>query len=92
MLDIGICDKSTVLKSCVDSKTAAPSVSFTGSTIYFGKRTEFVADSPIPRVHLMLAVPRPLRLGRILTMVTMMGVGRIILIGSAKVEKEYFGR
>jgi hypothetical protein len=92
VLDIGICNQSTILQTCAEGKAAALSASSTGPMIYLGKRTDFVADSVTPRVHLMLAVPRPLRLGRILTMVTMMGVGCIILIDSAKVEKEYFGR
>ena len=36
-------------------------------------------------------MPRPLRLERILTVVAMMGVGRVILIDAEKVEKDFFG-
>ena len=45
-----------------------------------------------PQVDLILAVPRPLRLERLLSVVSCQGVGRIILIGAKKVEKDFFGR
>lgn len=44
-----------------------------------------------PRVDLLLAVPRPLQLERILPVVSSLGIGTLILAGAAKVEKGYFG-
>lgn len=47
---------------------------------------------PPPRspVDLILAVPRPKALKRILQHATAMGVGRVVLVSSARVEKSYF--
>lgn len=45
-----------------------------------------------PIIDLVLAVPRPLRLERLLPIISCMGVGKLILIGAAKVEKDYFGK
>jgi RsmE family RNA methyltransferase len=42
-------------------------------------------------VDLILAVPRPLRLERLLPVISCMGVGRVLLTGGEKVEKDYFG-
>jgi 16S rRNA (uracil1498-N3)-methyltransferase len=42
-------------------------------------------------VSLILALPRPLQLGRILPMISMMGVEQIVLTGARKVPKDYFG-
>jgi len=49
------------------------------------------ADHLRPRVSLLLALPRPLALQRILPMVAQMGVERIILCNAKKVPKDYFG-
>ena len=40
---------------------------------------------------LLSAVPRPLRLERILSVVSCIGVGNLVLIGAAKVQNDYFG-
>jgi RsmE family RNA methyltransferase len=45
----------------------------------------------IPSVSLILALPRPLQLGRILPMISQMGVDRLILTEARKVPKDYFG-
>eukprot|EP00569_Conticribra_weissflogii_P007114 CAMPEP_0171342950 /NCGR_PEP_ID=MMETSP0878-20121228/15820_1 /TAXON_ID=67004 /ORGANISM="Thalassiosira weissflogii, Strain CCMP1336" /LENGTH=340 /DNA_ID=CAMNT_0011845765 /DNA_START=242 /DNA_END=1264 /DNA_ORIENTATION=+ len=47
--------------------------------------------STVPPVSLLLALPRPLQLGRILPMVTQLGVDHIILTNAKKVPKDYFG-
>lgn len=50
-------------------------------------------DSPseaIP-VSLILALPRPLQLGRMLPMISQMGVDQLVLTGARKVPKDYFG-
>jgi RsmE family RNA methyltransferase len=44
-----------------------------------------------PPVSLILALPRPLQLGRLLPMVAQMGVDRLILTEARKVPKDYFG-
>ncbi len=45
----------------------------------------------VPRVDLILACPRPIRLERLLPVIACMGVGRLILVGASKVEKSYWG-
>ena len=42
-------------------------------------------------VSLILALPRPLQLGRMLPMISQMGVDTLVLTGSQKVPKDYFG-
>ncbi len=46
---------------------------------------------PRPRVDLILALPRPLQLQRMLPMIAQLGVDNLILTNAAKVEKDYFG-
>ena len=43
-----------------------------------------------PRVDVLLAMPRPLQFGRLLTMLSSMGVGTLWATGAAKVERRYF--
>ena len=38
-----------------------------------------------------LAVPRPLRLERILSVISCIGVGNLVLTGASKVQNDYFG-
>lgn len=45
---------------------------------------------PVPNVELILALPRPIMLQRILKQATVLGVHRFHLIRSAKVEKSFF--
>lgn len=54
-------------------------------------RSSSIRDNPRPNVDLILAVPRPLRLERLLPVISSLGVGRIVLVGADKVEKDYFG-
>jgi RsmE family RNA methyltransferase len=44
-----------------------------------------------PRISLLLALPRPLVLGRLLPMIAQMGVQDLILTQAEKVPKDYFG-
>ena len=44
-----------------------------------------------PKVYLLLALPRPLQLSRILPMVSQLGVDQLILTNAMKVPKDYFG-
>jgi hypothetical protein len=48
-------------------------------------------DDDVPRVSLLLALPRPLQLQRILPMVAQLGVEHILLTNANKVPKDYFG-
>ena len=48
-------------------------------------------DNDIPQVSLLLAVPRPLQLARILPMIAQLGVDQLILTNAKKVPKDYFG-
>jgi len=45
---------------------------------------------PIPRVDLLLALPRPKVLRRLWAQLAALGVGRIVLTNAAKVERNYF--
>ncbi len=51
-----------------------------------------LTDSPpaLPRLDLVLALPRPIMLRRILSQVTALGVGRIFLINSQRVERSFW--
>jgi RsmE family RNA methyltransferase len=44
-----------------------------------------------PRVSVILALPRPLALGRLLPMMAQMGVEHLVLTQAKKVPKDYFG-
>jgi 16S rRNA (uracil1498-N3)-methyltransferase len=54
------------------------------------RHLEIPTDDP-PPVSLILALPRPLQLGRILPMVSQMGVEHLVLTNARKVPKDYFG-
>lgn len=58
---------------------------------YLSTQSSDAGINDIPRVSLLLALPRPLQLGRILPMVSQLGVDRLILTNSMKVPKDYFG-
>jgi RsmE family RNA methyltransferase len=47
--------------------------------------------SSTPNVSLILALPRPLQLGRMLPMISQMGVETLVLTAASKVPKDYFG-
>lgn len=48
-------------------------------------------SSQEPTVALLLALPRPLQLGRMLPMIAQMGVSHLILTQAKKVPRDYFG-
>lgn len=47
-------------------------------------------ETPVPWVDLILAVPRPKVLKRLWAQLAALGVGQIVLINAARVEREYF--
>jgi len=62
-----------------------------GSIQFALKRlTEIPTQNDI-KVSLILALPRPLALSRVLPMISQIGVDHLILTGAAKVPKDYFG-
>ena len=54
-------------------------------------RTYHDAESPRPWADLVLAPPRPRAMKRLLPQLAAMGVGRIVLVGARKVEKDFWG-
>ena len=48
-------------------------------------------EAPPPWIDLILAPPRPRAIKRLLPQLAAMGVGRIVLVGAAKVEKAFWG-
>mmetsp|Transcript_376 Transcript_376/g.375 ORF Transcript_376/g.375 Transcript_376/m.375 type:complete len:354 (-) Transcript_376:31-1092(-) len=79
VLDVGRSDHSLLKQK--DDK---------GMVLDIGRPSDLQRDER-PRVDLLLAVPRPLRLERLLPVISSMGVGRIILVDAKKVEKAFFG-
>lgn len=47
---------------------------------------------PRPATSIIIALPRPPRLARLLPVITSLGVDKIVFIGANKVEKAYFGK
>lgn len=54
-------------------------------------RTAHTEESLKPWVDLMLAPPRPRVMKRLLPQLAALGVGRIVLVGAKKVEKDFWG-
>eukprot|EP00579_Thalassiosira_antarctica_P028960 CAMPEP_0202005702 /NCGR_PEP_ID=MMETSP0905-20130828/10679_1 /ASSEMBLY_ACC=CAM_ASM_000554 /TAXON_ID=420261 /ORGANISM="Thalassiosira antarctica, Strain CCMP982" /LENGTH=398 /DNA_ID=CAMNT_0048563319 /DNA_START=52 /DNA_END=1248 /DNA_ORIENTATION=+ len=54
-----------------------------------GTTTDLISDTP--SVSLLLALPRPLQLSRILPMISQLGIDQLILTNAKKVPKDYFG-
>lgn len=48
-------------------------------------------DESVPPVALLLALPRPLQLQRMLPMISQLGIHTLLLTHAAKVPKDYFG-
>ncbi len=54
-------------------------------------KCEHDREAPPPWIDLILAPPRPRAMKRLLPQLAAMGVGRIVLVGAAKVEKAFWG-
>lgn len=62
-----------------------------GVTIYMSNVENIVSTAP-PAVDLILALPRPQKLERLLPIISCLGVANLHLVSAAKVEKAYFGK
>lgn len=69
---------------------AAEVLSLSGRELVLRPALDREPPPPSP-VSLLLALPRPKILGRVLQAAASMGVKRIVLLGSWRVEKSYFG-
>jgi len=86
VLDMGRADAATV--RWVSASGEGPSL-----RLELGAADELLrtaAESERPRVDLLLAMPRPLQFGRLLPMVSSLGVGTLWVTKAAKTEKAYF--
>lgn len=61
-----------------------------GVVISMGNKSDLQLNSR-PVVDLILAIPRPIRLEKLLPVISCIGVGNLVLIGASKVNKDYFG-
>jgi hypothetical protein len=78
VVDVGITDEAVV-----------SSIKPTGDV-------EISIDSPLtqtprPRVSMILTIPRPLRLQRLIPVISNLGVHKLILVGAVDVPNDYFG-
>jgi 16S rRNA U1498 N3-methylase RsmE len=62
-----------------------------GITIDLGP-TKDMYNANAPAIDLILAVPRPQKLEKLLPIVACLGVRNIFLVDASKVEKDYFGK
>jgi 16S rRNA U1498 N3-methylase RsmE len=60
-------------------------------TLSLGPRSALQTNVAAPPVDLIMACPRPLRLERLLPVVTSIGVRNLAIVGAEKVEKGFFG-
>ena len=67
------------------------SISQSGGGSVVTLRLEHGEESPRPWADLLLAPPRPRAMKRLLPQLAAMGVGRIVLVGAKKVEKDFWG-
>ncbi len=58
--------------------------------VNLGNRSDFYL-SDRPRVDLILALPRPQKLAKLLPIISCLGVRRLYIVGANKVESAYFG-
>ncbi|KAJ1429913.1 Alpha/beta knot methyltransferase [Ochromonadaceae sp. CCMP2298] len=78
--DRGMTDRATLLSRAEDG----------GLSVSLGLATDLFCNDR-PGVDLLLCVPRPQKMERLLPIVACLGVGRLYLVEAAKVQKDYFG-
>ena len=79
----------------IDGKVGTSEIVAVGTDAKGGRvvsvRVQHDAESMLPWVDLILAPPRPRVMKRLLPQLAAMGVGRIVLVGAKKVEKDFWG-
>lgn len=75
----GMNDRAVIMKCAADEVI-----------ISLGLRADLKVNSR-PNVDLILAIPRPIRLEKLLPIISCIGVGTLVLVGANKVNKDYFG-
>jgi len=81
IVDIGMNNECYIIKNDKNN----------GISINLGNIKDMNTNKLSCSVDLVLAVPRPLRLERLLPVISCIGVSNLILTGGEKVEKDYFG-
>lgn len=81
VVDVGMTNDARIEQLCEQN----------GITISLGKKSSLYSTSR-PCVDLILAVPRPLRLEKLIPVIATLGVGKVVLIQANKVPKDYFGK
>lgn len=84
----------TVIKTgCLDGKAGCSVIEEIYDSPYprIRARVDHTEESPRPWIDLVLAPPRPRAFKRLLPQLASLGVGRIFLVGAAKVEKDFWG-
>lgn len=87
VINRGICDSGSVLQLPTDGEEGSE---LQKVVIHIGQASQLQVVKAMP-VDLILAVPRPLRLERVIPIIACLGVRRLFLVGAKKVEKPYFG-
>ena len=90
-LDVGDTFKSGVLNVGVTNNASVVEISDSKMKISLGYLNDLISNER-PQIDLILAIPRPLRLERILSVVSCLGVGKLVLTGANKVQNDYFGK
>jgi 16S rRNA U1498 N3-methylase RsmE len=93
IVNVGMTNTAMILDSIDINRGTYPDTTTAIATtmkISLGKRKDLQTVSK-PPITLILAAPRPLRLERILPVVSTLGVNHIAIIGAEKVQKDYLG-
>eukprot|EP00634_Sargassococcus_sp_CCMP2135_P015739 CAMPEP_0198670180 /NCGR_PEP_ID=MMETSP1467-20131203/79670_1 /TAXON_ID=1462469 /ORGANISM="unid. sp., Strain CCMP2135" /LENGTH=316 /DNA_ID=CAMNT_0044406953 /DNA_START=39 /DNA_END=989 /DNA_ORIENTATION=+ len=83
----------TSLRVGVVDRGAADCAAFVGPDGSLSLETPRALEAPCPRprVDVVLALPAPFRLKKMLPLVSMLGVERLVLAGTDRVDRAYFG-
>jgi 16S rRNA U1498 N3-methylase RsmE len=91
IVDIGITDKATVHFSSPQEQEERIGKESSGVIwVNLGQSSALIHREK-PRIDLLLALPRPPRLRKLIPVISCLGVHRIVLVNAEKVESDYFG-
>jgi 16S rRNA (uracil1498-N3)-methyltransferase len=91
VVDIGITDKATVHFSPPQELEERIGKESSGVIwVNLGQSTALIQREK-PRIDLLLALPRPQRLRKLIPVISCLGVHRLVLVNADKVENDYFG-